>query len=185
MIASPTEVVAAAFAALESGDWSTVAELTHPSAITEFRSHQISHLLAWAEFYAKDEATRGSGFGSSGEINAELLARFTERTLDWLPDRPTIGALAAAAPKEFFARWLGAGYTESPRPRQGQRIPRQVLGVVQESERLAHVVYRGMGWIPIVEIQVMSVSREGDRWLLMQNMDILRSPRLLKPGAPC
>ena len=185
MIASPTEVVAAAFAALESGDWNTVAELTHPSAIAEFRSHQISHLLAWAEFYARDEATRGSGFGSSGEINAELLARFTERTLDWLPARPTIGALAAAAPNEFFARWLRAGYANGPLPRQGQRIPRQVLGVVQENERLAHVVYRGMGWVPIVAIQLMSVSRQDDRWFLMQNMDILRFPRLPLPGGSC
>jgi len=40
---SPTEVVATAFSALESEDWSRLAELTHPDALAEYRSHQIAN----------------------------------------------------------------------------------------------------------------------------------------------
>jgi hypothetical protein len=180
---SPTEVVATAFSALESEDWSRLAELTHPDALAEYRSHQIAFLLAWAEYLSKDESVRGGGFGSSGEIKPELLARFADQELDWVPEHPTIGELAALSPKNFFARWMRAGYRE--RPLAGRRlpgIPRQILGAVSESERLAHVVYRGMEWMPGEAIHVMSLSRADGDWLLMQNMETLKSPRLPTPG---
>ena len=87
-------------------------------------------------------------------------------------------SLAAQPPAEFFARWVGIAHTFNRRRNQPPTTPRHILGTVAESEDLVHVVYRGVGWVPVVQIQIMSVARIDGQWLLVQNSDVVQAPGL-------
>src|SRR5206468_4396012 len=144
--------------------------------IDHYRDAQIAHLLAWAEHLATRHKTGATGFGSNAEIDSASLSRYGHVALDHVPGSPTIGELAAQPPAEFFARWVGIAHGFNRRRNQPPTTPRHILGTVAESEDLVHVVYRGVGWVPVVQIQIMSVARIDGQWLLVQNSDVVQAP---------
>ena len=169
------DVVRSGFLAIERGDWALVSELTAPEIIDRFRAGEIAQLLAWAEYMATREQTGASGYSSSAVIKSELLARYGHVKLQRIEGAPTIADLAAAQPKDFFANWLRLGYSARPRYAQTQpEPPREIIGAVPEGEDLVQVLYRGMGWIPIVRVSIMPATLRGGWWLLLHNGEILR-----------
>jgi hypothetical protein len=174
----------AVFAAVDRGDWEVVAANTAPETIERTRRRELAHVLAWAEYMA-DYDRRGQGFGSGETIRPELLARFGDVKLEWMTGAPTIAQLAALEPAALFSRWLRYVH-EHPLPRQAPRpaTPRRIIGAVAEGDRFVHVVYRGVGWIPIERVQIMPVTRFDDRWVLLQNDDVIRMAHLPLPDDP-
>jgi hypothetical protein len=169
--------VARAFAAVEAGDWPTVADLTAPDVIDQYRAREIAHLLAWAEYMATRDQTGANGYSSDDVIKPELLRAYGHVKVERVEGAPTIADLAGASPKAFLATWLRVANDTNRRfPIGPAAVPRQIIGAVIEGDALAHVVYRGMDWIRIVRTQIASLKLLGGRWALMDNKDVLRSP---------
>ncbi len=169
--------VARAFGAVEAGDWATVADLTAPDVLDQYRAREIAHLLAWAEYMATRDKTGAHGYSSNDVIKPELLRAYGHVKVERIEGAPTIADLAAASRKEFLATWLRVANDTNRRfPVGAPAVPRQIIGAVIEGDALAHVVYRGPDWIRIVRTQIASLKLIGGRWLLMDNKDVLRSP---------
>ena len=170
----PAEVARDLFHALAAGEWSRAASLIHPDALIAFQQQQLSTALIWAEMRASHPNAASGG----------------NPVLDQFPDITSLEALKAVAPADLLAKYLAAQLPDPAnyddgRPPIWTRTP---LGVVQEGDTIAHVVYRvdvDVGrYGATEETQVVTARRSGVFWRLLLNKDLTweGSVRIVRRG---
>jgi hypothetical protein len=91
----------------------------------------------------------------------------------------TLGEVAALSPAELFARSLQASYDPAEgRPGLGRaRITYTLLGVVQETDAVAHILYRATSadihYTDPLHAEILRAVRRGNRWLVRPDNNII------------
>jgi hypothetical protein len=141
-----TQLVTEFFQALDRGEWERAAALIDARQAEQFQRRHISHLLAWIQYRErlKGPEPHPSGFGSSGEVDDELLSKHSSVAIPAFRDAPTLGALAALSPEAFFSRHLGEQRMVPVRRNadgQSSPAPRRILGEVPGLQNCTYVLY--------------------------------------------
>jgi hypothetical protein len=145
---SPLEAFAAFFAAANSSNWSALALTIDPLTLTEFQQRWIGSLEA---------ACKAAGHS---EVDV------------WLPADLGAGSIAelrALAPEILFARYISA---RMPQQRQEAVPQRTIVGVINETDDLAHILYRHSQKDKHAAVAVMSMRRVEGRWQIIPGDDI-------------
>lgn len=173
----PTEVVRAAVAAADRGEWRQVASLISPDALKRIQETQLA-MFATLPLLDVPGPIGGSLVAMP---SSPLSAQALKTRVRSMPGAPTLGELGAMTPDDFYVRWQEA----CPRLRWWERVmnwakarlvgdperpdqPTQVLGAVLEDAGIAHVVYRAPGSVG-EQADVITLARRGDRWLMQLN----------------
>jgi hypothetical protein len=157
-----SEVVLAAFDALDAGDHPGLVDLVDPEARERFKSAQV----AQAEWRAQlpDDAR------PSGARSSFLRAVFAVQTVE---------ELRTLDSAEVLRRWLRVARVRQ----EGPTVNRRLLGEVPESPSLVHVVFReespavpppGLeALVPMSTVRVISAARGDSGWRVMLNGGIV------------
>jgi hypothetical protein len=166
VMATPEETARAFFAALDEGRWGEAAGYVLPAAAARHRDLDVSMRLARREQIPEG---RGGNFTvtSSGTIDPELLERFGSTPVRSLRGVATLAEAAALAPGEYMARAMEramAGPLGAPMPPASHAL----LGVVVESDSVAHALYRTTGGFMASAdpdaAEVLALRRDDGRW---------------------
>jgi len=176
----PIEVVTGFFKAYEVRDWNDVAELTHPDSLKELRETIIEDAAGWRIMPSPTEMYPPDTHPAVLEHYEQLHARFAKHGNPVLREMSvgTIEELAALSPGEACVRFLQGNYIPPERYDDG-RGPvrtRTPLGVIDESDRLSHVVYRlhtDKGQYGAdEELLVISTRRTKHGWRVILNSEV-------------
>lgn len=177
----PGDAAIAFFNAITAGEWRQAARLVDPDALAEARDGELGMLASWAEVRPDLQRLEGGGMQGiafSGELDMRLVEKHRDLVVNLFGVR-TLGEVAALSPEELFARSLEASTHPVIR---GERVDLgpltyRVIGTVQETDSVAHVLYRSTGqniryddpW----HVTVVRVVRRGDQWLVRPDRELL------------
>jgi hypothetical protein len=176
----PADAATAFFNALTAGEWRRAARLVDPDALAEARTIELGMLVSWAEARPdlqriKDGGMQGISFG--GELDTSLLKKHRDLIVDLLGVR-TLGEVAALSPEELFARSLEASTHPLVRGERANLRPPtyRVIGIVQETDSVAHVLYRmtspDVSYEDPWHVAVLRAVRRGDQWLVRPDREL-------------
>ena len=153
--ATPESVAKRQIEAMRALNWEAVARYTHPRALEQMQALFMPVAIA----------------GSAAKENPQA-----EEMMRIVFAGKTANELAVATPTAFFKIVMSgiAGATpDFKNAMTGMEV--QILGHVNESETVAHVVYRLTRTLPdgtATKIAVTTVERDGDTWKALLNADL-------------
>jgi len=169
-----SQTAGAFFAALQRTEWDTAAKLVDHDWLASFREDQLPMLVPFAEMSASGKPVGNSSLRSvpaDSQTVRRLLTQFGNVVVRGVPGVGTLGQLAQLPPSRFFASFLQAQsqVLASATPPGGKRPSWRVIGVVRESDSLAHVVYRYEGPSLVKSkhqggVSMFQVQRRGRDW---------------------
>ena len=179
---SASTVAAAAFDAVEQGNWKALAALVHPNTLTEFRERQLQFVVMWVNTRADRLQATKEGvqmfMWSMDTLTDEMIKTVADVPLPVFADSVTVGQLAAMSPADFFVKYCEAVYADDEfrvsDVADGQH--RRILGEIPEGETLAHVLYAprpGYRFTDPWKVMRMPIMRTGDDWGILLNDDIV------------
>lgn len=144
----PEQVVAAYLDAFQRKEWSRCADLMHPGALQVLKDALIDAV--------EQDATSGLPAALYGDGAPRETIRF-------------------APPEELYARMLEVVYERTPEAKGVlDGFSARVIGRVNESDRLTHVIARTSvsGTSDITQVDVFSVQKTEDGWRMRLTTDI-------------
>ncbi|HWE44377.1 MAG TPA: hypothetical protein VG432_17885 [Gemmatimonadaceae bacterium] len=133
----PRAVADRFFAALERADWLAAVAECDGDGLTEFRDRSLAVLAAHRQFVANPPSGSG-GAVLDRDMTAAAFAQVGDTPMYGFRSPHTLAEAAALPGPVFLSHYLAAldeVYGEVS-------TPRRVVGVVQENDALAHVLYR-------------------------------------------
>src|SRR5437660_11078962 len=168
------------FEAYQARKWDRVADLTHPDSTAEIRQSIIEDVAHWRMMPLPEEMHPPDVHPAVLEYFGQMHARFAKHGNPVLHEMSvsTVEELAALSPRDALLRFLQAKYIPPERYDDG-RGPvrtRHALGAIQESDKVAHVVYRlhtEMGRLGADdELYVVSAHRFRGEWRIILNKEL-------------
>jgi hypothetical protein len=179
---SPTQIVESAFVAVAHRDWPVLAALIDPTALDSLRQESLGLMILGTE--ERKAGKEGGGYNPQDVVIPDHLPRVGSERVSQFPDNPTIAQLASLAANDFFQRWCAAVYrpdSEEDPVREVVGLQRRMIGEAQETDSLAHVLYRRESrhvemnelFIDVPgRVMVMPLRKVQNRWRLLLNDDL-------------
>ncbi len=163
-------------AAMEGRRWREAAALVDPEQLAPYREETLAILVAWAQQRdaMRRRPLRGSGaltaLSTDGKLDPRALARVGGTPVPAIRGVRTLRDLAALPPAEFLAHVAELADMRSADSLSGSvdSSTHRILGAVNESDSVAHVLYRsegsGVRYDDPYHVEVLAAVRRGDRW---------------------
>lgn len=181
MEATPHAVADRLFAALAHSDWPAAVAACEADQLTGLRDRGLA-VLAISRHFAEAPPSGSGGAVLDAATIASAVAQVGHTPIYGFPDAHTLAEAAALSAPVFASNYLAAlddVYAELS-------VPRRIVGVVEEGETLAHVLYRrddsarrkqgrlrrGNAPPPSWTVSVLTLGRRDGEWRAMLNGEI-------------
>jgi hypothetical protein len=173
-LASPRAAVNAAFDAMSHKQWARVAALSDSAFLATWREQQL--VYADADKIEKDNKKKHQKqYGLPKCVQKYFESQeshYSDTFLKGFAGAKSIAQLETLTPEQLFASWLAGGDQVKANARTTTRT---IIGEVQESEYVTHVIYRMTPTPPGTSddgVERITVRRYNGEWHVVPNDDI-------------